>query len=197
MNTALRSLALFFSALLVQDAWACRVPPANQLMGVDEQIALASDVSLAQVVAATPLEGNVVEYRFVVLQRLAGPVQRTFTLRGRAGSGERESTSFERHTAPAFWQRGGGRTMNGADCAIHPVFTVGDSYLVFLNSPWTWRSFERIEAVDGAVDEGDRWLAYVRAGLARRTAVPKGSQAGSGLAEMPDRRADVSNQHHH
>ena len=187
MNTALRSLALFFSTLLIQDAWACRAPPANQLMGVDEQIALASDVYLAQAVAATPLEGNAVEYRFVVLQRLAGPERRTFTLSGRAAgtpaflaggpanAGERERATFDHHTAPAFWQRGGGRATNGADCAIHPVFTLGDSYLVFLDSPWTWRSFERIEAVDGAVDEGDRWLAYVRAGLARRTAVPKGS----------------------
>ena len=60
--------------------------------------------------------------------------------------------------------------MNGADCAIQPAFALGDSYLVFQDSPWTWRSFERIEAVDGAVDEGDRWLAYVKAGLARRVA---------------------------
>lgn len=180
MSASLRGLALLYATLLVQDAWACRVPPANQLMGVDEQIAMASDVSLAQVVAATPLEGNVVEYRFVVLQRLAGPERRTFTLRGRAAgtpaflaggpadAGER--ASFDHHTAPAFWQRGGGRTTNGADCTIRPAFTLGDSYLVFLDSPWTWRSFERIEAVDGAVDEGDRWLAYVKAGLARRVA---------------------------
>ncbi|WP_313703113.1 hypothetical protein [Massilia sp.] len=186
MSASLRGLALLCSALLVQDAWACRVPPANQLMGVDEQIALASDVSLAQVVAATPLEGNVVEYRFVVLQRLAGPERRTFTLRGRAAgtpaflaggtanAGERASASFDHHTAPAFWQRGGGRTTNGADCAIRPAFTLGHSYLVFLDSPWTWRSFERIEAVDGAVDEGDRWLAYVKAGLARRAVAPSG-----------------------
>lgn len=189
MSASPPGLALLFATLLVQDAWACRVPPASQLMGVDEQIALASDVSLAQVVAATPLEGNVVEYRFVVLQRLAGPERRTFTLRGRAAgtsgasaflaggpadAGERENTSFERHTAPPFWQRGGGRTMNGADCAIQPAFALGDSYLVFQGSPWTWRSFERIEAVDGAVDEGDRWLAYVKAGLARQVAAPRG-----------------------
>jgi len=43
MSASLRGLALLCSALLVQDAWACRVPPANQLMGVDEQIALAAD----------------------------------------------------------------------------------------------------------------------------------------------------------
>ena len=189
------TLTCLLSALLVQDAWACRLPPAGQLMDVDEQIAQASDVSLAQVVAATPLAGNTVEYRFVVRQRLAGPAQRTFTLRGRgaaphaapaflsggtAGAGERETSTFEHHTAPAFWQRGGGRTMNEADCAIHPVFTLGDSYLVFQNSPWTWRSFEKIEVVDGAVDEGDQWLAYVKAGLAKRAASAAASAATPG-----------------
>lgn len=185
MTLPVRALALLSCTLLVRDAWACRVPPPRQLMSVEEQVALASDVSLATVVAATPLGGGEVEYRFAVLQRLAGPDRNGFELRGHGagkpgatgfrfdvpgGAGERETSTFDHHTAPAFWQRGGGRTMNGADCQIRPVFTVGDSYLVFLDAPWTWRSFERIEVVDGAVDESDQWLAYVKAALARRAA---------------------------
>lgn len=185
MMLPVRCLTLLLPALLVQDAWACYRPPPRQLMSVEEQVALASDVSLATVVAATPLGGDAVDYRFVVLQRLAGPDRNSFELRGR-GAGrqdamgvrfgapgdlpERETSTFDHHTAPSFWQRGGGRSMNEADCLIHPVFTVGHSYLVFLGSPWTWRSFERIEVVEGAVDEGDRWLAYVKAALARQTA---------------------------
>lgn len=185
MTLPVRALALLLCTLLVRDAWACRVAPATQSMGVEEQVALASDVFLATAVAATPLGGGEVEYRFAVLQRLAGPDRNSFELRGRgagtpgamdfrgdapSGASGRETSTFDRHTAPTFWKSGGGRTMNDADCRIRPVFTVGASYLVFLNAPWTWRSFERIEVVDGTVDESDQWLAYVKAALARRTA---------------------------
>ena len=63
----LRNLALLLCALVVQDAWACRVAPAMQLMSVDEQVTLASDVSVARVTRATPLNGKEVEYQFFVL----------------------------------------------------------------------------------------------------------------------------------
>lgn len=185
----LHSLTLLLSALVAQNSWACRTPPEQQLISVNEQVKLASDVSIAQVTSATPLEGRLVEYRFVVLRRLAGQVEGSFTVTGRAAAsrgkhsgyyspvlarpgtaGGGNDTSSDHHADPSFWRRGGGRVMNGGDCRIYPDFVVGGTYLVFLNSPWTWRSFEKIDLVNGAIDDEDKWLAYVAAALKARNA---------------------------
>ncbi|MFC4933032.1 hypothetical protein [Massilia sp. GCM10023247] len=98
---------------------------------------------------------------------------------GTAGNGD--DTSFDHHADPTFWKRGGGRVMNGGGCCLHPDFVVGGTYLVFLNSPWTWRSFEKIEVVNGAINEEDQWLAYVAAGLATR----KKSEARGAMPAPP------------
>ena len=140
-------------------ALACRMPPRQQLMSVEEQIALATDVTVAQVVRAVPGEMSSVDYTFVVRERLAGPARPLFTVAGAPlREGEVES-DFDHHADPGFWGRGGGRVMNGGDCAIHPSFEVGATYLVFAAPPYTRRSFERIDSPD------DRWLAWVRAAL--------------------------------
>lgn len=166
-NGPVRGLMLLVFVLVAQDCWACRKAPEEQLIGADEQIMRATDVSVARVVSATPVAGGQVEYRFVVLERLAGANENMFTVPGRDGTGAGNDT-FDNHASPAFWERGGGRVMNGGDCMIHPRFLVGGTYLVFLGSPWTWRSFEQIAAVDGLVDEREKWLVYVRARLAQR-----------------------------
>ncbi len=67
--------------------------------------------------------------------------------------------SADGHADPVFWQRGGGRVMNDADCLIHPSFEVGATYLAFSGQPMTRRSFERIDMRDDGA--GDRWLAFV------------------------------------
>lgn len=165
---ALRSLALLLCVFSAQNAWACRKAPEQQLIGVDEQILAATDVSVAEVISATPVEGRVVEYRFRVLQRLAGYDRKEFTMTGSAPPREAVETSFDNHAAPAFWKRGGGRLVNESDCRIYPSFVVGSRYLMFLGSPFTWRSAEKIEAVDWPVTSSDAWLAYVKAGLDKR-----------------------------
>jgi len=164
-HTLFRSLLLLLSVCMVQDAAACRRPPRGQLIGVDEHIMRAGDVSVARVVSATPGKGWV-EYRFLVLQRLAGPELYTFTVLGGAPSSH--DSSFDNHSDPAFWKHGGGRVMNSSDCLIHPSFVLGGTYLVFQGRPATWRNFEKIDVVDGKVNENDRWLAYVKTGLGRR-----------------------------
>lgn len=165
---SLRGLALLLCACAMHDASACRRPPPQQLIGVDEQLMQAKDVTVATVVSATSFGGAAVEYRFVVRQRLAGAEQASFTLMGSTPSGKHQDSSFDRHMAPVFWQHGGGRTINESDCVISPSFVLGESYLVFQGSPATWRSFEKIETVDGNVDEKDQWLAYVKNRLATR-----------------------------
>ncbi|ALK95495.1 hypothetical protein AB595_21050 [Massilia sp. WF1] len=163
--TTIRGLAFALLALHAAVSQACYSPPAAQLIGVDEQLAQAKDIALAQVIGATPLGGRTVEYRFLVLEQLAGPAQNVFTMVGRAATPADQDGSFDSHRAPAFWARGGGRTMNEGDCEIHPGFVVGNTYLVFRGSAPTWRSFEKIDMAGSIVDHDDKWLAYVMAYL--------------------------------
>lgn len=165
---ACHSLVLLLCVFSARNAWACYKAPEQQLIGVDEQIMAATDVSVAEVISATPVEGRVVEYRFRVLQRLAGYDRKAFTMTGSAPAKNAMDTSFDNHADPAFWKRGGGRLMNEGDCRIYPSFVVGGRYLMFLGSPFTWRSAEKIEAADWPVTSSDAWLAYVKAGLGKR-----------------------------
>ena len=173
----LRGLAFALLAVTAASAEACRVAPAGQLIDAADQVAQASDVALAQVIGATPLGGDAVEYQFLVLDQLAGPARKVFTLNGRAATSYDQDTTFDDHAAFAFWARGGGRTMNGTDCVIHPSFVVGSTYLVFLGPSPTWRSFEKIDMAGGAVNPDDKWLAYVKDALASRQI--SGQQAGN------------------
>ncbi len=147
---------------------ACRMAPAGQLIGVDQQLALATNVAVGQVISATPMDGQNVEYRFLLLEQLAGQPGKVFTVMGRHGAPGEKETTFNDHAEFAFWARGGGRVMNGADCIIGPNFVIGSSYLVFLGTPSTRRSFEKIDMVNGIVNPDDQWLAYVKQQLAQR-----------------------------
>lgn len=179
-----RGLALLLLAFRAGTALACYAPPRGQLIDVDAQLRAATDVAVGQVISATPLDGDNVEYRFIVLDRLAGPVREVFTVTGWGGDKAGNDTTFDDHRDFAFWARGGGRTMNSPDCVIHPNFVVGGTYLVFLGAPSTRRSFEKIGTVDGAVDRDDKWLAYVASGLRKRPVfdgvTPAGTAAGAG-----------------
>jgi len=165
MSSSLRTFLLLSMLSGTGPALACWAPPQPQLMGVEEQVALATDVTVAQVVSAAPGEMGMVDYTFVVRERLAGPARPLFTLTGSPHRDGDVESDFDHHTDPAFWRRGGGRTMNDSDCVIHPSFEVGATYLVFAAPPFTWRSFERIDAVDGRPGPDDRWLAWVRTAL--------------------------------
>jgi hypothetical protein len=164
--TTVRSLVFSMLALHAAASEACRVAPAGQLIPPAEQLAAATDVAVGQVIGATPLSDYLVEYRFVVLEQLAGPAQKVFTVTGGPVGGADKESTFHDHRDFAFWARGGGRATNGTDCVVDPSFVVGNSYLVFPGPAPTWRSFEKIEMVDGRPNPDDRWLAYVRQTLA-------------------------------
>jgi len=167
MKRSIKLHSLVF-ALLVLGAGAsqaCRVAPPAQRIAVEDQVRQPADVMVGQVIGATPLGGDTVEYSFLVLDQLRGLPRKVFTVLGRAVSPYDQDTSYDRHQDFAFWARNGGRVMNEADCAIHPSFVVGNSYLVFLGATPTWRSFEKIDMVDGHPDPDDQWLAYVKSAL--------------------------------
>ena len=173
MSSVARMRAHLFLALLVcasQNAHACRRPPEEQLASPDQLLARVNDVSVARVVSAVQLDAREVEYRFVVTRRIAGPAVETFSVFGSAalpGEVTRRGDEAD-HAGPRFWVRGGGRTMNDSDCRIHPAFAVGETYLVMLDQPWTWRSFEHIPGGVGGYNVNDKWLRYVEFKLGAR-----------------------------
>jgi hypothetical protein len=172
----LRSLVFATLALHAAASQACRVAPASQLIPPAEQLAAATEVALGQVIGATPLSDYQVEYRFVVLEQLAGAPQKVMTEIGGPVGRNDPDTTFHDHRDFAFWARGGGRATNGTDCVLHPGFVVGSIYLVFPGPPPTRRSFEKIEMVDGRPNPDDKWLATVRqtlAGAATTTAASR------------------------
>ncbi|MGH8854235.1 MAG: hypothetical protein ACREWI_08150 [Telluria sp.] len=165
-------LTLAVLALGPQSGHACSRPPSEQLIGVDEQIAQATDVSVATVVRASLLDGGRVQYDFVVLKRLHGPDQPEFSLVGMTRSSGEMPVGSNDHGDSTFWKYGGGRLMNSPDCRIHPRFMVGESYLIFNQQP-TWRSYERIAIVNGKPLANDQWLQYVEAKLNGKDVPPE------------------------
>ncbi|MGI4721304.1 MAG: hypothetical protein ACRYGO_09745 [Janthinobacterium lividum] len=157
---------LAFGALVSPDSLACYAPPRGQVVTPQEQIAMATDVSVARVVRATPSTAQkgggrqAVEYEFEVVQRILGPDEARFVLVGAQGE-TRTALPAGDHRDEAFWQRGGGRLYNDTDCVLRPNFVVGESYLVFRDKPATRRSFEHIETVRGRPNPDDKWLSYV------------------------------------
>lgn len=155
-----------FGALASPDSLACAAPPREQVVTPEEQIAMATDVSVARVVRATPLTARKgggrqpMEYEFEVVQRIFGPNETRFVLHGAHGV-SRTALPAGDHGDEAFWQRGGGRLLNDQDCVLRPDFDVGESYLVFRGKPATQRSFEHIETVRGRPNPDDKWLSYV------------------------------------
>jgi hypothetical protein len=167
--TTMRSLVFALLALHAAASQACYSAPANQLIGTDEQLGQATNVAVAQVIGATPLDG---QHRRIPVPG-AGAADRP-AAEGVYGNWPRpigpydKDTSFHDHADFAFWARGGGRTMNDSDCHIHPSFIPGNTYLVFLDMPPTRRSFEKLDMFGSIVNHDDKWLAHVKALAGRR-----------------------------
>lgn len=128
-------------------------------MSPDEQILRAPNISIAKAVSETATADGRTEYKFIVQRRLIGPDEMDFTVSGVAAP--LNDTSYDSHEDPRFWQRGGGRLFADTSCAIRPSFVVGNSYIAFLGSTLTKRSFEKIEATNGVVNLKDKWLRYI------------------------------------
>lgn len=152
---------------------ACHRPPAEQIVTPDQQIALATDVSVARLIRATPTAlltpgGRApVDYEFEVQQRLLGFPQSRFILAGAQGE-TRPRPLSEDHSDAEFWERGGGRLYNDPDCVLRPDFIVREYYLIFRRKPATWRSFEHIETAHRRPNPNDRWLSFVNEKLRDR-----------------------------
>jgi hypothetical protein len=121
-------------------------------------------IVLARAVSSEPVVQRGVARRatdFATVEVLKGSVGPAFTLafdEGRRSGAFKDEpgADFHGHEDWRVWESMLTRQGNGSDCEMHPGFEPGATYLLFLDRPFHWRSFERIDRKD------DRWLAAVR-----------------------------------
>src|SRR2546426_1064209 len=173
---------LLFVLLIPAWAFGCTQPPATMRPPYTELIARTATIVLADAVALEEVADRRARYRFTVVEALKGrPAADTTLTFARA---ERPTswaeTDFDGHRDPRFWDRLATREGNDSNCRMNPVFSVGSRYLLFIEEPYHWRSFERIVASD------DRWLATVRAVVAQGA---QGARVESVVQWLKEQRA--------
>ena len=67
--------------------------------------------------------------------------------------------TFDDHQDPDFWNTPRGRCVHDTDCRIHPSFSTGSTYLIFLDGGDHQKGFEKINKTEG--EKKDKWLAWV------------------------------------
>ncbi|MEO7578361.1 MAG: hypothetical protein ABIT83_12190 [Massilia sp.] len=159
-----RSLAFLALIAAAAPCRACWAPPKEQVIGVDEQLMLATQVVVAKVIGKKTTDDGT-ENEFLVQKWVAGSGRDFFTVSG--SDHDDQDSSFHHHEDQAFWRHGGGKLFNDTDCEIHPSFILGASYLAFVGQPFNRRSFEKLDIVDGQIDARDMWLQYVERKLGK------------------------------
>ena len=149
-------------ATLSLPAWGCYTPPPEQLTAPEQLIERTERIVLAKVVEAKVTSDSYnILYTFETVRSLKGRVPNRFELPGYPAIWEGDNRRFNDHTDDRFWVAHGGRSSNDTDCQIHPSFSVGGTYLVFLDKPYHVKSFEIIIRTHGGPDKQDKWLQYV------------------------------------
>ncbi len=158
MKRSLLALLLAYSF----PALGCYVPPAEQYTPPDNLIERSDNIVLAKVVEAiTDRESFEVIYTLETIKTIKGGTSGQFQITGHPAIWEGANRNFNHHAEPQFWSERGGRSQNGTDCKIHPVFSVGATYLVFPDQPYHVKSFEIIIRTGGDLEKRDKWLQYV------------------------------------
>ena len=140
-------------------ASACFISPKHFSATPDQLVDRTSNIVLATVIRAE-VSGQEVVYTFTTLRTIKGKSKKEFQLRGESSLYPAQSDDFDRHEKKEFWSYNGmGRLTMDTDCKVHPSFSVGGTYLAFLDQPFHSKSFELIHATTG--NREDRWLKYV------------------------------------
>lgn len=140
---------------------ACFTPKPDQISTPEDLIARTSEIHLAK--AQRSVESGLVE--FEVIETLKGKNVPKFHLRGHLQLGQ-SGSDFNRHRLDDFWMGSGGRASIGSDCQLTVSFTKEGTYLIFVNRPFHFKSFELIESPD------DLWLLRVRKELSANISGP-------------------------
>jgi hypothetical protein len=158
MKNAVGTILLAFSF----PAFACFVAPSEQHTSPGDLIERTKEIALAKVVAAeTQLDGDDVTYTFQTVRHLKGQGPDRFQISGYPSIWVGDTQRFDDHMDNDFWSNNRGRSATDTDCEIHPTFSVGGTYLVFLDQPYHVKSFELIISAHGDDDTRDKWLQYV------------------------------------
>lgn len=162
MNQSMRLTTALMLFLTVHECLACIATPVAQYTPPDELITRTENIALAEVVRADAASnGWDVLYTFKTVKQLKGDAKPAFQILGRANFGDMSNWRFNEHFDEDFWDDRAGREFHDTACRIRPGFTVGGTYLVFLDKPYHSKSFEMILMTEGAADKKDKWLQYV------------------------------------
>lgn len=158
----MRLAAAFLLLFVAQNAPACVKTPAEQTSPPDQLIARTPNIVLARAVRADAGSDRWhVLYTFKVERTLKGKVKAAFQILGEPLRGGVSMYRFGEHADAAFWADEGGREGHDTACEIRPDFAVGNTYLIFLDSPYHSKGFEEILFTGEDGREKDKWLQYV------------------------------------
>ena len=124
-----------------------------------EQIAYSEEVKKGLAPPGSIIDDKIIRYDFEVLETYKGKSEQKFSLRGHSLTSGDELNIFDNHKDPEFWEDDAGR-LGRSNCKLKVSFSVGQTYLMFLDKPYHRKSFERIISIknDSYMDE---WLEYV------------------------------------
>ena len=158
----MKKLLIYLIFILPVEGFACVSTPPEQYVSPEELISRTDRIVLARTIAAVLEKDNYrVLYTFETIKILKGKVDHEFTILGHPVY-QGHMTSFNDHFDLGFWiSHGSGRSFHGSDCFIHPSFSVGASFLIFLDEPYHAKSFEHVSKYLGEGHIKDKWLIFV------------------------------------
>ncbi|MET0581425.1 MAG: hypothetical protein ABWZ08_05570 [Pseudoxanthomonas sp.] len=153
--------------MVFSSANACVSPPAEQRAPIDVLIAGANTIVLARATSASITGSFEATDVLQPIRQISGvPIAkleiagypRTKWTKGRM------EWNFHDHSDEVFWKDDwAARVTNSVDCELHPSFTIGGTYLVFLSQVPHIKGFERIEN-----QSTDKSLKYVESKVLRQ-----------------------------
>jgi hypothetical protein len=159
MKQAVKIFAIqLMLSLSLASAIACDFPPPEQITPAPDLVKRTKTIVLARVISAE-YKTNSVDYTFQTISAQKGTPSSKFTISGESLISGDWLTTYNHHTDERFWGNHFGRSPNYPDCEIHPSFSVGATFLVFLERPYHIKSFELIIRTHG--DKKDAWLKWV------------------------------------
>ena len=146
-------------------AGACSIPRPEQFVPAEQLLKRSKNIVLAEAIKAElQPDGLGVLYTFRAISQYRGIRQREFRLEGLPASPNgKDFERFVDHFDERFWSDSGGRSYPAPDCEIYPAFSLGTTYLVFLDKPYHIKSFEIVSSLAGNAATKDKWLQYVEA----------------------------------
>lgn len=146
-------LIFFLTVSLGTYAFGCFKPKASQIVKMDVLVKRTANIILAKVLS---VDANN-EFSFQVISSLKGKSTESFKLKGTTSS-ENINNHYNNHQEKQFWTKDSeGRADISPMCVISAGFEVGKTYLIFLDQPYHFKSFELIND-----EKADVWLTKVK-----------------------------------